>query len=135
MSLAYSSPSPLLWSCIHGSTPYTSSVETPMATEVQKQIHLYMITRKHNCWQYAEKDKEEVRKILACFAGMMQCFFTIAQNPENKQMVRASLFGILGHLVNAGRVIMRNGDIVIEDTTPVVDALIEMPSVTMITRK
>lgn len=108
-TLVGETPTMFSWSSI---TKESESIASPDINQaiIELQAHFYLLTRKHTCLQHVEKDKEEIRKILANFAGIMQCFFTIAQNPENKEMVRANIVGIIGYLFNAGRVIMQGND-------------------------
>ena len=62
----------------------------------------------------AQQDKEEVQQILSSFAGVMQSFFTIVQDPENKDNVLQGLAGMLANVINAGKVIMKGSDILLE---------------------
>lgn len=60
---------------------------------------------------YDRQDKEEVQQIMNSFAGVMQGFFTIVQDPENKENILQGVAGMLGNIIAAGKVIMKGSDI------------------------
>lgn len=112
---------------IIGGMLFTTSSMTPAITHDTQKLPLFMITRKKTNW--SEKDKQEVREILASFAAIMQCFFTIVQDPENRQNVTVGIGGILANIAYAGKVIMRGSDILLDQDKEILEEWLDtMPA-------
>jgi hypothetical protein len=107
---------------------------------LKKEANLLVITRKNTRPSWQQSDKKEVQQILASFADIMQCFFKIVQDPENRQNVTLGIAGMLANIVQAGKVIMRGTDILMDSDKKTVEewlTTIHLPTreiCTMITR-
>ncbi len=77
---------------------------------LEKKAPLLVITKKTQL-----SDREDVRQILTSFAEVMRYFFIMVQNPERGENIAVGLAGILAHIVQAGKVIMRGSDIMVEN--------------------
>ncbi len=100
-----------------------SSDKTPL-----KKSTSFFINRKKHRPSWRDIDKEKMRKILLSFADVMQCFFNIVQEPENKQKaavsVAANIAAMFFNFLKAGTVIVEKTDILIDSDKQAVRALL-----------
>lgn len=80
--------------------------------ELQLQTRgIILIKNRPTPADYDRQDKQEVQLILNSFAGVMQGFFTIVQDPENKENIMHGVADMLGNIIAAGKVIMKGSPI------------------------
>jgi hypothetical protein len=98
------------------------SIKQEIACLLKRHSHLF-ITRNNMrpCQQIDKADQEDVQRILNSFAGVMQCFFRIVQDPENKEQVTNELLGMLANVLQASKVIMKGSDILLDEDKEVVE--------------
>ena len=93
-----------------------SMLKNQMTQELLRYSHSISIIADYDQWRKRpphekQKDKEDIKKILGSFLGVIQNFFTIVQDPNNGQNVVAGLAGIFNNVVHAGKVIMKKYNI------------------------
>ncbi len=76
-----------------------------------REVKSLKINRKHP--SHGKMD-EQTKEILANFAGIVQNFFNILQDPENAQTVPAGIIGMLAGMVNIGTIAMTKGNLSID---------------------
>ena len=79
----------------------------------QIKVNELIITRK-NCPKhnnYKESDREDVKQILGSFAGVMQNFFNIVQDPENRGNIIKNLVGMFPNIAQAAKIIMKDDEV------------------------
>ncbi len=77
-----------------------------------REVNSLKINRKQP--QNHGKMDESTKEILANFAGVVQNFFNILQDPENPQTVPAGIIGMLAGIVNIGTIAMTKGNLSID---------------------
>lgn len=95
--------------------PFVSTIDQELLDELCNLVTiqarmLIMIKLKQTSASIDAKQKADVQKILNCFAAVMHNFFTIVQEPENRQNVTQGVIGMLSNIIAAGKVIISDSN-------------------------
>jgi len=103
---------------------HDEQLEDHLANVIAHHAQTIAITRKAPIASKKDDEEENQAKILSLFAGIVKNFFTIVQDPENKDNVLPNLMNMAAGIVEIGGEVIRNGNLRLDATEQEINAYV-----------